>query len=68
MISITILHLAPQTLKISLVQSTNLDLIELDFPFVVIDNLINLALQLVIVRFNQLQTLLLVDLEIFVYL
>lgn len=68
MISITILHLTPQTLKISLVQSTNLDLIELDFPFVVIDNLINLALQLVIVRFNQLQTLLLVDLEIFVYL
>ncbi len=54
MISIAILQLVSQTFKICFVELRNLDFVELDFSFVVLDYLLDFVFEFIVVFFDEL--------------
>lgn len=67
-ISIAILHLASETIEVSLIKLRNLDFSELNFPLVVLNDVLDLVLQLVVVLLDLLEPSLLVLLQVSVEL
>lgn len=66
MVGIAVLQLISQTLEISFIQSRYLDFGELDFPFIMFNNLLNFMFELEIVLLDQLQSVLFTSLQLFV--
>lgn len=66
MVGIAILQLISQTFEISFIQLSYLNFGEFNFPFIVLDYFFNFMLELEIVLLDQLQSMLLTSLELFV--
>ena len=66
MISVAVLHLVPHTFQIIFIKFADLDLVQLNFSLVMLDNIFNLMLQLIVVLFDILKTFLLITLQVLI--